>query len=40
MDLSLASPVGFAVFLAVAEVLVGLGTLAGLLSRTAALGGA
>ncbi|MDX6760262.1 DoxX family membrane protein [Streptomyces sp. F8] len=40
VDLSLESPVGFAVFLAVAEILVGLGTLVGLLSRTAAAGGA
>ncbi|MFD3700012.1 TQO small subunit DoxD [Streptomyces sp. NPDC058646] len=40
VDLALESPVGFAVALAVAEVLVGLGALAGLLTRVAALGGA
>ncbi|MFE9930075.1 DoxX family protein [Streptomyces sp. NPDC005533] len=40
VDLSLNSPVGFAVALAIGEILVGLGTLAGLLTRVAALGGA
>lgn len=40
VDLSLNSPVGFAVALAVGEILVGLGTLAGLLTRIAAVGGA
>ncbi|MFD3542904.1 DoxX family protein [Streptomyces sp. NPDC058662] len=39
VDLALKAPVGFAVFLAVAEILVGLGALAGLLTRIAALGG-
>ncbi|MFJ3959597.1 TQO small subunit DoxD [Streptomyces sp. NPDC090036] len=40
VDLALNSPVGFAVALAMGEILVGLGTLAGLLTRIAALGGA
>ncbi|WP_411101302.1 DoxX family protein [Streptomyces sp. cmx-4-9] len=40
VDLGLESPVGFAVALAVGELLVGLGVLAGLLTRLAALGGA
>ncbi|MFE5807424.1 DoxX family membrane protein [Streptomyces sp. NPDC056491] len=40
VDLALNSPVGFAVALAIGEILVGLGTLAGLLTRIAALGGA
>lgn len=40
VDLSLKAPVGFAVFLALAEILVGLGALAGLLTRIAAIGGA
>lgn len=40
VDLSLNSPVGFAVALAIAEILVGLGALAGLLTRVAAVGGA
>ncbi|MFJ3722254.1 TQO small subunit DoxD [Streptomyces sp. NPDC090045] len=40
VDLSLNSPVGFAVALAIGEILVGLGTLAGLLTRVAAVGGA
>ncbi|MFJ8570037.1 TQO small subunit DoxD [Streptomyces sp. NPDC093514] len=40
VDLSLNSPVGFAVALAIGEVLVGLGALAGLLTRIAAVGGA
>ncbi|UQX02601.1 TQO small subunit DoxD [Streptomyces sp. RerS4] len=40
VDLTLKAPVGFAVFLAVAELLVGLATLAGLLTRIAAVGGA
>ncbi|MEU8776747.1 DoxX family protein [Streptomyces sp. NPDC048606] len=40
VDLALKAPVGFAVFLAVAELLVGLATLAGLLTRLAAVGGA
>ncbi|MFD4869546.1 TQO small subunit DoxD [Streptomyces sp. NPDC058412] len=40
VDLSLNSPVGFAVALAIGEILVGLGTLVGLLTRVAALGGA
>ncbi|MCB5181681.1 DoxX family protein [Streptomyces antimicrobicus] len=40
VDLALMSPVGFAIALAVGEILVGLGTLAGLLPRIAAAGGA
>lgn len=40
VDTALEAPVGFAVSLAVAEILVGLGTLAGLLTRIAAAGGA
>ncbi|WP_327264041.1 DoxX family membrane protein [Streptomyces sp. NBC_01232] len=40
VDLALNSPVGFAVALAIGEILVGLGTLAGLLTRIAAFGGA
>ncbi|MFF8271087.1 DoxX family protein [Streptomyces sp. NPDC016562] len=40
VDLALNSPVGFAVSLAIAEILVGLGVLAGLLTRIAAAGGA
>ncbi|MEU9142621.1 TQO small subunit DoxD [Streptomyces sp. NPDC048349] len=40
VDLALESPVGFAVALAIGEILVGLGTLAGLLTRVAAVGGA
>ncbi|MEU4728107.1 DoxX family protein [Streptomyces sp. NPDC023588] len=40
VDLALNSPVGFAVTLAIAELLVGLGVLAGLLTRVAAAGGA
>ncbi|MFF5446035.1 DoxX family protein [Streptomyces sp. NPDC012888] len=40
VDLALRSPVGFAVLLAVGELLVGLGTLAGLFARVAAAGGA
>ncbi|MFJ4862664.1 TQO small subunit DoxD [Streptomyces sp. NPDC088748] len=40
VDLSLNSPVGFAVALAIGEILVGLGALAGLLTRIAAVGGA
>lgn len=40
VDLALNSPVGFAVGLAIAEILVGLGVLAGLLTRVAAVGGA
>ncbi|MGW7462137.1 DoxX family protein [Streptomyces sp. NPDC054797] len=40
VDLALHSPVGFAVTLAIAELLVGLGVLAGLLTRVAAAGGA
>ncbi|MGW5846860.1 DoxX family membrane protein [Streptomyces sp. NPDC055254] len=40
VDLALKAPVAFAVFLAVAEILVGLGVLVGLLTRIAALGGA
>ncbi|MFG2295101.1 DoxX family protein [Streptomyces sp. NPDC048603] len=40
VDLALKSPVGFAVVLAIGELMVGLGTLAGLLARIAALGGA
>ncbi|MGW0362076.1 DoxX family protein [Streptomyces sp. NPDC002990] len=40
VDLGLKSPVGFAVVLAVGELLVGLGVLAGLLTRIASAGGA
>ncbi|MFE9563485.1 DoxX family protein [Streptomyces sp. NPDC006487] len=40
VDLALKSPVGFAVALAIGELLVGLGVLAGLLTRIAAVGGA
>lgn len=40
VDLALKSPVGFAVVLAIGELLVGLGVLAGLLTRLAAVGGA
>ncbi|MEU9108508.1 DoxX family protein [Streptomyces xanthophaeus] len=40
VDLALEDPVGFAVALAIGEVLVGLGVLTGLLTRIAALGGA
>ncbi|MEU9418318.1 DoxX family membrane protein [Streptomyces sp. NPDC051000] len=40
VDLALKAPVGFAVTLAIGEILVGLGVLAGLLTRIAALGGA
>lgn len=40
VDLALLSPVGFAVVLALGELLVGLGVLAGLLTRIAATGGA
>ncbi|MGW7453916.1 DoxX family protein [Streptomyces sp. NPDC054787] len=40
VDLALNSPVGFAVGLAITELLVGLGVLAGLLTRIAAAGGA
>ncbi|MFD9408446.1 DoxX family protein [Streptomyces sp. NPDC059989] len=40
VDLALKAPVGFAVMLAIGEILVGLGALAGLLTRVAALGGA
>ncbi|WP_329380487.1 DoxX family protein [Streptomyces sp. NBC_01351] len=40
VDLSLKSPVGFAVAIAIGELLVGLGVLAGLLTRIAAVGGA
>ncbi|MEU9301481.1 DoxX family protein [Streptomyces sp. NPDC048269] len=40
VDLALKSPVGFAVALAIGEILVGLGVLAGLLTRIAAVGGA
>ncbi|MFJ7587295.1 TQO small subunit DoxD [Streptomyces sp. NPDC097617] len=40
VDLSLNSPVGFAVALAIGEILVGLGALVGLLTRIAAVGGA
>ncbi|MFD6874039.1 MULTISPECIES: TQO small subunit DoxD [unclassified Streptomyces] len=40
VDLALKAPVGFAVVLAVGELLVGLATLAGLLTRLAAAGGA
>ncbi|MCX4691486.1 DoxX family protein [Streptomyces sp. NBC_01408] len=40
VDLALEDPVGFAVALAIGEILVGLGVLAGLLTRVAAVGGA
>ncbi|MFD4131565.1 TQO small subunit DoxD [Streptomyces goshikiensis] len=40
VDMALNAPVGFAVALAIGELLVGLGTLAGLLTRIAATGGA
>lgn len=40
VDLALKAPVGFAVALAIGELLVGLGVLAGLLTRIAAVGGA
>ncbi|MBT2467669.1 DoxX family protein [Streptomyces sp. ISL-66] len=40
VDLALKAPVGFAVALAIGELLVGLGVLAGLLTRMAAAGGA
>ncbi|MGG8406986.1 DoxX family protein [Streptomyces sp. 12297] len=40
VDLALKAPVGFAVLLAIGEILVGLGTLAGLFTRVAATGGA
>ena len=40
VDLGLRSPVGFGTALALGELLIGLGTLAGLLTRIAALGGA
>ncbi|WP_449486564.1 DoxX family protein [Streptomyces avidinii] len=40
VDLALKAPVGFAVTLAIGELLVGLGVLAGLLTRIAAIGGA
>ncbi|MCB5165883.1 DoxX family protein [Streptomyces bambusae] len=40
VDLALKGPVAFAVLLAIGEVLVGLGTLAGLFARFAAAGGA
>ncbi|MFD7260978.1 DoxX family protein [Streptomyces sp. NPDC059874] len=40
VDLSLKAPVGFAVAIAIGELLVGLGVLAGLLTRLAAVGGA
>ncbi|WP_405489761.1 DoxX family protein [Streptomyces sp. NBC_00096] len=40
VDMALKAPVGFAVALAIGELLVGLGVLAGLLTRIAALGGA
>ncbi|MGP3688003.1 TQO small subunit DoxD [Streptomyces sp. IBSNAI002] len=40
VDMALEAPVGFAVALAIGEILVGLGTLAGLLTRIAAAGGA
>ncbi|MGR4883057.1 DoxX family protein [Streptomyces sp. LARHCF249] len=40
VDAALEAPVGFAVALAIGEILVGLGTLAGLLTRVAAVGGA
>ncbi|MER7827666.1 TQO small subunit DoxD [Streptomyces sp. NPDC096097] len=40
VDMALHSPVGFAVALAIGEILVGLGALVGLLTRVAAVGGA
>ncbi|MFB6618489.1 DoxX family protein [Streptomyces sp. NPDC085524] len=40
VDLALKAPIGFAVAIAIGELLVGLGVLAGLLTRIAALGGA
>ncbi|MFD9355927.1 DoxX family protein [Streptomyces sp. NPDC060031] len=40
VDMALEAPVGFAVTLAIGELLVGLGVLAGLLTRVAAVGGA
>lgn len=40
VDMALEAPVGFAVALAIGELLVGLGTLVGLLTRVAAVGGA
>ncbi|MGW0753048.1 DoxX family protein [Streptomyces sp. NPDC002587] len=40
VDLALKAPVGFAVLLAIGEILVGLGVLAGLMTRVAAVGGA
>ncbi|QUQ54785.1 hypothetical protein SLLC_13570 [Streptomyces lavendulae subsp. lavendulae] len=40
VDLALKAPVGFGAAIAIGEVLVGLGTLAGLLTRIAAAGGA
>ncbi|MFF3212299.1 DoxX family protein [Streptomyces sp. NPDC002886] len=40
VDLALKAPVGFAVALAIGELLVGLGVLAGLLTRIASVGGA
>ena len=40
VDLALKSPVGFGVAIAIGEILVGLGTLVGLLTRVAAVGGA
>ncbi|MGW3325595.1 TQO small subunit DoxD [Streptomyces virginiae] len=40
VDMALNSPVGFAVVLAIGEILVGLGALVGLLTRIAAVGGA
>ncbi|PWK62984.1 thiosulfate dehydrogenase [quinone] large subunit [Streptomyces sp. CG 926] len=40
VDMALHSPVGFAVVLAIGEILVGLGALVGLLTRVAAVGGA
>ncbi|MEV7557709.1 TQO small subunit DoxD [Streptomyces sp. NPDC089795] len=40
VDMALHSPVGFAVALAIGEILVGLGALVGLLTRIAAVGGA
>ncbi|MEU4952363.1 DoxX family protein [Streptomyces lavendulae] len=40
VDLALKAPVGFGAAIAIGEILVGLGTLAGLLTRIAAAGGA
>ncbi|WP_328962025.1 TQO small subunit DoxD [Streptomyces virginiae] len=40
VDMALSSPVGFAVALAIGEILVGLGAMVGLLTRVAAVGGA